>query len=521
MLNEPPGREKIFQLISSPYGALIKAVILPFQVLLVLLGTVMAGTLVGETSNQAQGKFQLTSPLQDKHDSFTVFMSSETFLPYRSVQSLIKLSQDIKSSVHPQHPQELSCKATKMNCLCLSAALLFLLVILVDGTPVYEHHSLDQADSQPAFCLEPKLAGSCKNKTARYFYNAKTGCCEPFVDGGCEDNKNNFNTIDNCLKSCCPDCMKTCCTLEESQGQHIKSSVCPQHPQELSWKATKMRRLCLSAALLVLLVILVDSTPLNIHHIQDEDEVMISRIQFYNHTQEELPTLEIEYAILSEENKGQVMISRIQFDNHTQEELPTLNMEYSTLNEENKVSPAFMPAFCVEPKFVGVCNASMTRYFYNAQTGHCELFVYSGCGGNENNFPTLEECMKTCYPKAQSLCQDIKSSVHPQHPQESCKATKMSWLCLSAALLFLLVILVDSTLVYTHHTQDQAASKPALCLEPKVTGGCNAMMTRYFYNAQTGLCEQFVYGGCEGNGNNFKKLEDCMKTCSQEAGSLW
>ncbi|XP_055399325.1 trophoblast Kunitz domain protein 1-like [Bubalus kerabau] len=138
----------------------------------------------------------------------------------------------------------------KMNCLCLSAALLFLLVILVDGTPVYEHHSLDQGeelislrqlenhtlqefpthileeenkDSQPAFCLEPKLAGSCKNKTARYFYNAKTGCCEPFVYGGCEGNKNNFNTIDNCLKSCCPDCMKTCCTLEESQGGHVKS----------------------------------------------------------------------------------------------------------------------------------------------------------------------------------------------------------------------------------------------------------------------------------------------------------
>ena len=57
------------------------------------------------------------------------------------------------------------------------------------------------------------------------------------------------------------------------------------------------------------------------------------------------------------------------------------------------------------------------------------------------------------------LSQDIKSSVHPQHPQEFfCKATKMSWLCLSAALLFLLVILVDSTPVYTHHTQDQDRS---------------------------------------------------------------
>ncbi|KAB0337369.1 hypothetical protein FD754_025222 [Muntiacus muntjak] len=34
--------------------------------------------------------------------------------------------------------------------------------------------------------------------------------------------------------------------------------------------------------------------------------------------------------------KGQVMISGIQFDNHTQDELPTLQIEYSTLSEENK-----------------------------------------------------------------------------------------------------------------------------------------------------------------------------------------
>ena len=32
---------------------------------------------------------------------------------------------------------------------------------------------------------------------------------------------------------------------------------------------------------------------------------------------------------------GQVMISRMQFDNHTLEELPTLNIEYSTLSEDN------------------------------------------------------------------------------------------------------------------------------------------------------------------------------------------
>ena len=54
------------------------------------------------------------------------------------------LSQDIKSQVHPQHPQEPSCKAMKMSRLCLSAAILFLPVILVDSTPVYEQNTQDQ-----------------------------------------------------------------------------------------------------------------------------------------------------------------------------------------------------------------------------------------------------------------------------------------------------------------------------------------------------------------------------------------
>ncbi|XP_065775262.1 trophoblast Kunitz domain protein 1-like [Muntiacus reevesi] len=73
----------------------------------------------------------------------------------------------------------------------------------------------------------------------------------------------------------------------------------------------------------------------------------------------------------------------------------------------------------------------------------------------------------------------------------------------------------------TLNEDNKAASKPAFCLEPKLTGGCNTMMTRYSYNTQIGLCKQFVYGGCEGNESNFEKLEDCIKTCYQEAGSLW
>ena len=36
----------------------------------------------------------------------------------------------------------------------------------------------------------------------------------------------------------------------------------------------------------------------------------------------------------------------------------------------------------------------------------------------------------------------------------------------------------------------------------------------YFYNSTTGRCEQFIYSGCEGNGNNFQTLEECQQGCS-------
>ena len=36
---------------------------------------------------------------------------------------------------------------------------------------------------------------------------------------------------------------------------------------------------------------------------------------------------------------------------------------------------------------------------------------------------------------------------------------------------------------------------------------------RYFHNSTSGLCEQFIYGGCEGNDNNFETLKECQERC--------
>lgn len=44
----------------------------------------------------------------------------------------------------------------------------------------------------------------------------------------------------------------------------------------------------------------------------------------------------------------------------------------------------------------GPCRRRIYRYAYIPALRSCRVFVYSGCGGNANNFRTAEECRQVC-----------------------------------------------------------------------------------------------------------------------------
>ncbi|KAG8199880.1 hypothetical protein JTE90_015871 [Oedothorax gibbosus] len=107
----------------------------------------------------------------------------------------------------------------------------------------------------------------------------------------------------------------------------------------------------------------------------------------------------------------------------------------------------------------GRCRASFPMYYYNVNTYKCEMFIYGGCGGNENRFRTLEECSNACPINAQN------------------------------------------------------AVECDVCQLQGETGPCRAGKIMFYFNVNQFQCEKFVYGGCQGNANRFKTMEDCMNSC--------
>nr|XP_015206433.1 PREDICTED: papilin isoform X1 [Lepisosteus oculatus]XP_015206434.1 PREDICTED: papilin isoform X1 [Lepisosteus oculatus] len=65
-----------------------------------------------------------------------------------------------------------------------------------EGCPGQPNHS------HPLACMLPNTNGPCSDWTARWFYDPSSGGCGRFWYGGCQGNRNNFATEEECLREC-------------------------------------------------------------------------------------------------------------------------------------------------------------------------------------------------------------------------------------------------------------------------------------------------------------------------------
>ncbi|KAF8565268.1 hypothetical protein P879_10743, partial [Paragonimus westermani] len=61
---------------------------------------------------------------------------------------------------------------------------------------------------------------------------------------------------------------------------------------------------------------------------------------------------------------------------------------------------ASLPVRCSLSINAGCCTEKISKYAFVVEKKQCQIFTYSGCGGNGNRFDTLQECMDFCKRKS-------------------------------------------------------------------------------------------------------------------------
>ncbi|KAK6047903.1 Kunitz/Bovine pancreatic trypsin inhibitor domain protein, partial [Cooperia oncophora] len=170
---------------------------------------------------------------------------------------------------------------------------------------------------------------------------------------------------------------------------------------------------------------------------------------------------------------------------------------------------------CSLPRHSGSACANsrpaITRYYFDVSTGSCRSFQFSQCGGNANNFNSLEEC--------EGFCLDTQC----QHGQ-AYRVGAVNAVCALTA---------TNTCPQSHSCMSPVFGPSAVCCpNPELT--CNEMVSagtpcfgrsvtiqRFYFNPSTRKCQAFQYYGCNGNGNNFHSMQSCQDHClnSAESGS--
>ncbi|XP_068619320.1 papilin [Battus philenor] len=330
-------------------------------------------------------------------------------------------------------------------------------------------------------CSLPIEEGPCSGSYARWAYNAETRRCYEFVWGGCAGNANRFRTEAACMQRCNP------------PGAQQPECAAPQETgnctdKQAAWSYSEPENRCVP--------FYYSGCGGNGNRFESEQSCVAACPSTYEKDLCILPAETGDCADYAEKWFFDTSINRCRlfyyggcggngnrFDTQQQCEarcsdapvsttvLPTQPTQPAQITQTAQTAPpsSQRPDFCSMALDPGPCEQLESRWGYDASLGTCTAFMYGGCGGNRNNFPTQEYCNYYC-PDEQ-----LESRFGPE------------------------------------------ASTANICQFPMRAGPCDESLMRWFYDPASDSCSQFTYGGCEGNENRFESLEACERRCKTGA----
>ncbi|OQV22023.1 Papilin, partial [Hypsibius exemplaris] len=297
-------------------------------------------------------------------------------------------------------------------------------------------------------CLLEPATGPCRAAMARYYFDVNAGQCRQFTYGGCEGNANNFVSPTECEAKCRPVRPTFVDAVSPTQGPFTPASggLFP------SAGARSLR-----------------PSRCNLLSETGPCRAALSKWFFNGRTCERF----VYGGCGGNDNKfdspeecqavcgGDLTIT-----------VPSLGGGSPNGRKDlaTEIVPTSFPigheAICEQSPDSGPCDAVVPRFFSDPVSGICKPFTYGGCGGNLNNFRSLQECELSCRPRANVPVGPANESI------------------------------------------------PQICTLPAERGACRAFIPAFFHDIRDGKCKMFYFGGCQGNDNRFSSRQECEGVCS-------
>ncbi|XP_066985461.1 kielin/chordin-like protein isoform X4 [Macrobrachium rosenbergii] len=331
-------------------------------------------------------------------------------------------------------------------------------------------------------CLLPVEEGPCFGALPYFFYNKVTGKCESFTYGGCRGNANRFHSLEECQETCAGIAPATDETCDRSQcpwkrwGHYLAKGCLPQYD---SGACCPTRFSCSSY-----------------------DESLGNKTQcFYRNRAYDIG----ERLEVSDDCSAGCLCA----ESYSAESPEILCASVECPDLFRPHPPGCRPLYrlgqcCAYDYDCGLETRAQTC-FWNNRTYHegdqmyfdkypCQRCI---CGSDFTD-PFGPGCVKIDCGFEFRYTNRYDRGCVPIFFKENC--CPIDWLCPG-----------DSRI--TELEDDIMEDEVNPCILDKDRGSCYNDVTRIYYDAEASECRQFVYGGCQGNKNNFRSFEECEELC--------
>ncbi|MEQ2239715.1 hypothetical protein ILYODFUR_007214 [Ilyodon furcidens] len=167
-----------------------------------------------------------------------------------------------------------------------------------------------------------------------------------------------------------------------------------------------------------------------------------------------------------------------------------------------------------------VCTGDCSNYQFKCDDGCCIDISYA-CDGRQHCPDRSDEDFCTNFDGGRKSVTHPLDPPSPQRPVARTEQGEDASMLPDGSRKTVISAVDRSKVVPPQSLSEQgAANNQDPCAAAPVVGPCKGTFPRWYYDQKAGQCKHFLYGGCQGNHNNFLQESDCVSECLQKGAGF-